>query len=923
MTNKASFAIRLTPIAAACSVIAALAASGAAQAQTTAEVAGTPQAQTTAEVADTAQAKTKAKDAESEAPATVTVVGIRKGIEDAISVKKNSGSIVEAISAEDIGKLPDSSIAESIARLPGLTAQRVGGRAQEISVRGMSGDFASTLMNGREQVSTGDNRSAQFDGYPSELLSGVTIFKTPDATLVGQGLAGTVDLQTVRPLDFSKREVALNYRRQKEGVKSDGGGGTGNRFSAFYIDQYLNRTVGLALGYARFDSDRVSTFRSGGYTDVTIDGNTYSAPHTVKSFTNHRQEQRDGFIAALQYKPTRNFSSMVDLYYSKFDSPEFKKGYEAVTSATWTGGCAPSCALLNPVIKDGKVDSGTWTNTHSVLANNVDINNSELKAAGWNNRLRVGEDWTIIGDLSYSSAERHESPYETWSSTPKTMAETISFTGGAGGLPNVVWTPSLDYTDTKIVTLMDAGGWGMAGYLKNLEVRDTLKSARLTAERNMDSWGFSKLSFGANFSDRYKSRAVPEWQMQLKAGDNGAIADAGSIAAGNLGFNMVSYDELALASRYDLVNNNFFDIFLKAWEVKERVLTSYAKLDVDTELFSVPVRGNVGVQAVHVKQNSIGNSVDTGSGTGDNDRAVVQLSDGISYTDYLPSLNLAAEFAHQQTVRLGLAKVMARPRMDQMSNSGTYYVDGLDVDGPTWKGGGGNPQLRPFLAKAADVSYEKYFGTKAYVAAAAFYKKLDSYIYTYTNGNYDFTGHRNQSTFTPASNIGEFTQPQNGTGGSIQGVELAASLPFNMAFDFLDGFGGSVSYARTGSKIKPFGDGNTSPLPGLSRQTSNITLYYEKNGLSARVSQRARSDFLGEINGYASTRRFQYIKAEKVIDVQLGYEIQSGFLKGTSFLVQVNNANNAKYQEYQDTPDNITNSTKYGSTVLFGLNYKL
>jgi iron complex outermembrane receptor protein len=329
------------------------------------------------------------------------------------------------------------------------------------------------------------------------------------------------------------------------------------------------------------------------------------------------------------------------------------------------------------------------------------------------------------------------------------------------------------------------------------------------------------------------------------------------------------------------------------------------------------------VQVVRINQSSTGNSVSTASGTGDNDRTVVRLTDGAVYTDVLPSLNLAADLGHQQMLRLGLAKVMARPRMDQLSNSGTYYVDGLDVDGPTWKGGGGNPRLQPFRAKAVDLSYEKYFGTKAYVAAAGFYKKLDSYIYSYTNGNYDFTGHRNDSTFTPTSNIGEFSQPQNGTGGTIHGIELSASLPFNMAARFLDGFGASASYARTGSAIKPFGTGDTSPLPGLSRQTSNITMYYEKYGISARVSQRARSDFLGEIIGFASTRRFQYIKAEKVIDLQLGYEFMTGYLKGASLMLQVNNANNAKYQEYQDRPDNITNSTKYGSTVLFGLNYKL
>jgi iron complex outermembrane receptor protein len=900
MISNAISTFRLKPIAAACSVVTMLAAA-AAHAQTAAP--------------EGAQAGEQINQ--------VMVVGIRKGIEDAISVKKNSGSIVEAISAEDIGKLPDSSIAESIARLPGLTAQRVNGRAQEISVRGMSGDFAATLLNGREQVSTGDNRSAQFDQYPSELLSGVVVYKTPDATLVGQGLAGTVDLQTVRPLSFAKRTMAVNVRGQKDGVGSEGGG-KGVRASAFYIDQFADRTIGVALGYARFTSKGDSVIRTGDYSDITIGGQTVSAPTHFKVFTNHREETRDGLMGVLQWKPTRDFSSMLDLYYSKFNSPTIRKGYETVANATWSGGCVPACTLINPVIKDGKVDSGTWTNTHAVIANDIDLNSAELKAVGWNNRLRLNSDWSVEGDLSYSAAKRKESPFETWAGAPKTMGDSVSFSNGAAGLPNLQWNPSLNYTDPKIITLMDAGGWGMAGYLKNLEVEDKLKSARVGAERTLpDGWAFSKLSVGANYSDRFKSRSVPEYQLQLKAGDNAVINSTSSVMAGDSGIPMISYNELSLSDRYNQVSNTYFDIYLKAWEVTEKNLTSYAKLDIDTTVASIPLRGNVGVQVVRIDQSSTGNAVNTSSGTSDNDRVVTQMTDGASYTDVLPSLNLAAELSHQQTVRLGLAKVMARPRMDQMSNSGTYYVDGLDLNGPTWKGSGGNPKLQPFRAKAVDLSYEKYFGTKAYVAAAAFYKKLDTYIYTYTNGNYDFTGHRNESTFTPASNIGQFTQPQNGTGGTIHGIELSASLPFDLATRFLDGFGATASYARTGSAIKPFGDSDTSPLPGLSRQTSNLTLYYEKHGFSARVSQRARSDFLGEIIGYASTRRFQYIKAERVVDFQLGYEFQTGYLKGASLLLQVNNANDAKYQEYQDRPDNITSTTKYGSTVLFGLNYKL
>ena len=135
------------------------------------------------------------------APAQVKVTGIRGSIESSIAIKKESDSIVESITAEDIGKLPDQSIAESIARLPGLTAQRVAGRAQVISLRGLAPDFGVTLLNGREQTSTSNDRSAEFDQYPSELLSGVVVYKTPDANMTAAGLSGTIDLRTVRPLD--------------------------------------------------------------------------------------------------------------------------------------------------------------------------------------------------------------------------------------------------------------------------------------------------------------------------------------------------------------------------------------------------------------------------------------------------------------------------------------------------------------------------------------------------------------------------------------------------------------------------------------------------------------------------------------------------------------------------------------------------
>ena len=196
-----------------------------------------------------------AADAELE---EIVVTGIRAGIKQAIEVKADSGSIVEAISAEDIGKLPDTSIAESISRLPGITSQRAEGRASAISLRGTDPGFTTALLNGREQVSTGDNRSVEFDQYPSELINQVVVYKTPDAQLVGQGLAGTIDLRTVRPLDYGRQAVVLNLRGETNS-HSDGDLGadhddTGYRASLSYIDQFMDGKVGVAFGYARLSS---------------------------------------------------------------------------------------------------------------------------------------------------------------------------------------------------------------------------------------------------------------------------------------------------------------------------------------------------------------------------------------------------------------------------------------------------------------------------------------------------------------------------------------------------------------------------------------------------------------------------------------------------------------------------------------------
>jgi TonB-dependent receptor len=255
---------------------------------------------------------------------------------------------------------------------------------------------------------------------------------------------------------------------------------------------------------------------------------------------------------------------------------------------------------------------------------------------------------------------------------------------------------------------------------------------------------------------------------------------------------------------------------------------------------------------------------------------------------------------------------VARPRVDQLRASLDFGVDSA-----TGKPGasGGNPALDPWKANAFDISWEKYFGTKAYVAAAFFYKDLTSYIYTQTRDGYDFsalvTGYVPPPGSPPAQTTGTFSAPFNGQGGTLKGIELSASLPLDLFTPVLEGFGfvASASFNDSSIKIKDpdsassVGSGPIS-LPGLSDRVYNVTAYYEHHGFEARISQRGRSDFIGEIGNFAGNRTLRYVVGENVTDAQVSYAFgNDSSLNGLSLLFQVSNLTNSSYQTYASTKD--------------------
>ena len=880
-----------------------------------------------------------AQQAAQQAAQEVTVTGIRRGIETAISVKKNSDSIVEVVSAEDIGKLPDSSIAESIARLPGLAAQRVAGKAQVISVRGLSPDFATTLLNGREQVSTGDNRSVEFDQYPSELLSGVTVYKTPDAGLVGQGLSGTLDMQTVRPLNFNGRTVSLNGRLEQNSLGTIANSKkTGNRFSASYIDQFANRTVGVALGFAHLESP-VLEHQVGVYEPWNnrvpdevrpgLPNGTY-VTNGIKSLARSGINKRDGLMAVLEWRPSKTYTGVLDAYTSKFLREDTANQFE-VHIGGYNGGYNPGLNFSSATINANKVlTGGVASGVYPLVRGMYNKREDTINAIGLNNKFKF-DGFSLNADLNYSKAKRDELSLENNLQLAKTGGvaplDTVNLNWTTGGFPSIV--PGLKYSDASKL-LIDNTIYG-SGYGKVPKVEDELKGFKLVATvplAGLAGGVFSDLDAGINYAERTKQKWQPEGNINLGAQGPVAIPADLQYAPVKLGFSgtgmIPSWNVPGVTARFMTFAPSDQASYLvsKAWTVREKITTAFAKANIDTQLGAIGVRGNVGLQIQRTDQSSSANYWD---GTAAAGKEVKPVNDGKSYTDVLPSLNLAFQLGNDQTVRFAAAQQVARPRVDQLRSALEFGVSTVpNAAGQLVPGAsGGNPKLDPWRANALDLSYEKYFGTKAYFAAAVFYKDLKSYIFEQTQP-YDFSKFIPGTPATTA--IGSYKAAYNGQGGKLKGLELSVSMPLRQLTPALDGFGIVASASLTDSKIKvqdpDSNAGADIPLPGLSKTVTNLTAYYERGGFEARISQRQRSDFVGEIGNFANNRTLRYTVGESIVDAQVGYTFNSGSLKGLGLLLQVNNLTDEAYQTYAVSKDKPYEYIKYGRIILLGANYR-
>lgn len=876
---------------------------------------------------------------------TVRVTGIRAAIATAVETKNESTSIVEAISAEDLGKLPDISIADSISRLPGLAMQRVDGRAQVINIRGMSEQFAGTLLNGREQVSTGDSRGVEFDQYPSELINSVVVYKTPDATLVGQGLSGTVDLQTIRPLSYGERRIVFSGQGEYNslGDLTAGGKDKGYRIAASYVDQFANDTVGIALGIARMNSPfQEKHYKEWWWADgATLNG--WGAPaqpgrptdaillQGAEGWVKSRELTRDGVMGVFEFKPNENLHSIVDVYYSKFEQNELMRGLMSNNDPWFTNDDGNPVGYANlgtsnfygyPV-----VTTGTLTGVQPIVRNDNNTREDKLTSLGWNTSYKL-DPMTFTLDLSYSKADREQSTLETYAGMldPYDMAFNIPLYNRFG------WYSMPDMSNPSTVLLSDPQNYNHDGRMENSWQEDEMKAARFQFSREVESDFLRSYDLGVNVSKRTKEKRADVYFADLF--NNRTPVPVGSQFLRNptslnfLGMgNVLTYDPRAvLGQYYDVHISEDNNDVLKDYTVDEDVATFYAKANLDIDVSdAIRLRGNVGVQYVRTDQSSTAFNANNGIIAG-------SQTLGAKYGDILPSMNLALEFPDGWKLRLAAAKTLMRPPINYLSAASSASVA---ATGPAvWSGSGGNPELEPYRANAVDLSLEKYLGDSSYMALALFYKDLESYVYNQEFPNWDFTGYANNTAREPISQYGSFSTWANGTGGYMRGAELSVSLAGDLLWDPLADFGAQLNASYTESSIDPDGPGgsSTDTIPGLSKLVYNATLYYEgESGFSARVSQRYRDPYRGEYSSLFGQRTYRYTMSERVIDLQLSYDFPSeSSLHGLSLLFQVNNVNDEPFRTQVSSSSSAPSTllfpeeyTEYGRQFLLGFRYEM
>ncbi len=946
---------------------------------------------TAAAPAAAAQDQTTAATTPAASDTVVVVHGIRASLQSAQNLKRKNDDVVDAISAEDIGKLPDASIADSIARMPGLAAQRNNsGRTQDISIDGLPSAMNITLLNGFMQATTDNNRVTQFDQYPAEIMNSVVVYKIGDASLTG-GAIGTIDMQTVRPLDYGKTVLFVTAQGEydTQGKLMPDSKDSGWRGSATYITKLDDGKLGVMFGYSHIETPNqiISEHPYGYYVaDDELEGG-------IQDEIRSDLLKRDSGILTLQYRPTDNLEFITHFLDSSYDDNAIIRGVEFQPGGNPTS------------ISDGV---SSWTGLAPQLESYDYSEKARLRSADITMTYKFGDNWRLHGDYGYSDANDTFDELQLYSgfglngqqtTSTGTLTEgagpggTIGISNWSANLQNVALGENLGWSNYipanfpgacpgGVVSPNNPPSWGstcnggsdpdqLGGAGQNLiqHTYDSIQQTKWSLTKEL-AGPISSVEFGVAGSIRKKNYNVIEDELYLLSGNESMPIPSNLLTTPtNLGvFGLPSMFSInpaaALASGlYGSVADERAPgggngTALSNWWVSERVITPYFKATVDTTLGGQALTGNFGLQAVDTSQR-VTTSYLTNLPAGSTLFQYYALPTTTDYWEFLPSLNLIWHQSDGQDFRLGIDRSLARARFDQLGGGSSIDVAVNNTCtsncASPFSGSIANPALKPWISDNLELTYERYFEPGDSLQVEGFFKHLESYIYqsesvvnfqNYYNATGPYPG------TPPTTYDGTVTEYVNGSGGNLYGVVLTGNYQLKHLWSSLDGFGVQATGAVTESTVHiptapgcaltnqgtyqtPCQSGTPDgQLPQYSKYVTNVTLYYEKHGVSVRINDRFRSKYDQEVPDFNGGLQPILGASENFVDLQASYDVTEGPLKNVTFTFAAENITNTPMNSYTGAFNAATNTTtaptpkdtvywkRFGTNILFGVRYK-
>lgn len=802
-------------------------------------------------------------------PVTVVVKGIRNSLNKARDIKRKAANSVESIVAEDIGKMPDLNLAESIQRVPGVAMSREGGEGRNITLRGFGPDFTRTTLNGMEVPASSDGldtggvtlnagRAFDFHLFASELFNRVDIEKTQKASTEEGGIAGTVDLYSARPFDFrddftlsASAQDAYNSLTGKNDPrvaflvsKKFADGKLGVLFSA----AVSNRTV-YQEGYSsvRWTSPHANG-DSWADSNPTVTGTPSTAcgaadpldclwaPRLPRADFFGNDQKRAGLTGSLQYKPNEDVLITLDALHSDLTNDRF-----SYNSMEWllTHGTAGNFTGQTPVSftvgPDGKqLIAASFNDVTSWYESRHQKSKSSFNQVVLSGKFRISDQLSLdaMAGTATDDADRTELRFY-YRSVPHFYA--------------------YDYRNNPYVPEVSFGGYDpnkASNYVNALTAANRINNVTKENFSSKFDANYRTESFSIQAGLNYNNRTVQysEGYGASPSFDPSSYTRAFPISnfgdglddATLLPFRVADFDAIAKAG---IIAPGYTGNAGAGWKVGEQTMGGYVEMNAEYSIGDMRLRTNTGLR--YVKTNVTSEALIAGTA----------VKDKVSYQNYLPSINLALDVRSDVVLRASYGRSMTRPGLSTLNIAGPVF-------GYTTRtvGNVGNPALKPYESNDLDFAVEWYFGKEGLLSLGVFNKDIVRSLKTdvvtkmidpsfwaaiYADPQYDVSYNAD-----PAKVPYTFTIPvNNDDGNSVKGFELT----YNQPFTFLPGPFANLGIASNYTHV------SAEDSTGLSPNSYNVTVYYDAKSYGARISVNKRDDYLLSEpggNGHVQERKY-------------------------------------------------------------------